>query len=267
MSEQETPDGPAELSLSDPEELGRALRPCARWLVVLDFDGTLSPIVDHPDLATPAPGALAALRALSEATSVAVLSGRPVADVRRRLEGLPVAYAGGHGAELVLADGREAPLVDPAVVAETLDAAEGELRALVDDEPGWLVERKAASLAVHHRLASEDSVASHVPRVEALLERRGRDEPGFDVLAGKAVVEMRPTGADKGAALERILEDTAGRTPLVIGDDVTDEDAFRVARSHGGRAVLVSEAPRPTTATDRISDPDAVVRLLAALVG
>jgi trehalose-phosphatase len=267
VSDDSTIGGSVDLPLSDPEQLGRALRPCGRWLVVLDFDGTLAPIVDHPDLATPAPGALEALRALVEVTSVAVISGRPVADVRRRLEGLPVAYAGGHGAELLLADGREAPLVDPAVAAETLDAAEGDLRALVDDEPGWLVERKAASLAVHHRLASEDSVAIHAPRVHALLERRSREGPGFDVLAGKAVVELRPTGADKGAALERIAEDTAERTPLVIGDDVTDEDAFRVARSRGGRAILVSEAPRPTTATDRISDPAAVVRLLAALVG
>lgn len=256
-----------EVPLADPELLGRALRPAERWLVVVDFDGTLAPIVDHPDLATPAPGALAALRALIDATAVAVVSGRPVADVRRRLEDLPIAYAGGHGAELLLGDGRSAPLVDPAAVADTLDAAERELRTLVDDEPGWLVERKAASLAVHHRLANEDSVDTYAPRVQALLARRRQEAPGFDVLTGKAVVEMRATGADKGAALERIATEASGRTPLVLGDDMTDEDAFRVARSRHGRAILVSEVARPTLATDRISDPAAVVRLLAALAG
>jgi len=255
------------LDLADPERLGAALRPLDRWLVVVDFDGTLAPIVDHPDLASPAPGALDALRVLAAMTAVAVLSGRPVSDVRRRLEGLTAAYAGGHGAELVLADGSDDPLVDPETVSGTLDRAEHVIRGLVDDEPGWLVERKQASLAVHHRLAHADSVTTHGPRVEALLEHHAGEPPGFEVLAGKAVLELRPSAANKGLALERIAGHTPELVPLVIGDDVTDEDAFEVARAHGGRAILVAETDRPTAATDRIADPDAVVRLLAALVG
>lgn len=255
------------LDLTDPERLGAALRPLERWLVVVDFDGTLAPIVDHPDLASPAPGALDALRTLAAATPVAVLSGRPVSDVRRRLEGLTAAYAGGHGAELVLADGSDEPLVDPETVSGTLDRAEEVIRGLVDEEPGWLVERKQASLAVHHRLAHADSVATHGPRVEALLEHHAGEPPGFEVLAAKAVLELRPSAANKGRALERIAERTPELVPLVIGDDVTDEDAFAVARARGGRAVLVAETARPTVANDRIADPDAVVRLLTALVG
>ena len=255
------------LPLADPDRLGTELRPLERWLVVLDFDGTLAPIVDHPDLATPAPGAIEILQVLAAAAPVAVLSGRPIADVRRRLQDLPAAYAGGHGAELVLADGADAPLVDPDTVRSTLDRAEAAMRALVDDEEGWFVERKQASLAVHHRLAGQDSVAAHIPRVQALLEHHAEEPPGFQVMAGKAVVELRPNGADKGRALERLLEHTPQLLPLVIGDDVTDEDAFEVARARDGRAILVAEADRPTAATDRIADPDAVVRLLAALAG
>ena len=259
-----SPDGP---DLTDPDHLGVALRPLDRWLVVVDFDGTLAPIVDHPDLVSLAAGALDTLRALTARTAVAVLSGRPIADVRRRLDGLPAAYAGGHGAELILADGSDDPLVDPDTVSGTLDRAERVIRGLVDEEPGWLIERKQASLAVHHRLAGADSVVNHGPRVEALLEHHASEPPGFEVLAGKAVLELRPTGANKGLALERIAERTPGLLPLVIGDDVTDEDAFEVARSRGGRAILVAETARPTAATDRVADPDAVVRLLAALVG
>lgn len=255
-----------DLPLADPEQLGTELRPLQRWLVVLDFDGTVAPIVDHPDLASPAPGAVDLLDRLVAVTEVAVVSGRPIADVRRRLGGLSAAYAGGHGAELVLADGTDAPLVDPDSVSGTLDRAERAVRELVDDEAGWLVERKQASLAVHHRLAGEGSVATHGPRVQALLEHHAGDPPGFDVLAGKAVVELRPHGADKGRALERIHQYTPDLLPLVIGDDVTDEDAFEVARSRGGRAILVAEDARPSLATDRICDPDAVVRLLAALL-
>jgi len=151
-------------------------------------------------------------------------------------------------------------------VAATLDRAEEGVRSLVDDAPGWLVERKQASLAVHHRLADPDSVLERSPRVHAVLERHATEPPGFDVLAGKAVVELRPVGADKGVALERIMQATPGHIPLVVGDDVTDEDAFEVAVSQGGRAVLVATEDRGSTATDRIADPDAVVRLLTALV-
>lgn len=269
MTARDTPHGLSTdgTGLADPDQLGAALRPLERWLVVVDFDGTLAPIVDHPDLASPAPGALHTLRALAAATAVAVLSGRPIDDVRRRLDGLTAAYAGGHGAELVLADGSDAPLVDPATVSDTLDRAERVIRGLVDEEPGWLVERKQASLAVHHRLADTDSVTAHGPRVEALLEHHANEPPGFEVLAGKAVLELRPSAANKGRALERIAERTPELVPLVIGDDVTDEDAFEVARARGGHAILVAETPRPTAANDRIADPDAVVRLLAALVG
>ncbi len=256
-----------DLPLADPDRLGTELRPLERWLVVLDFDGTLAPIVDHPDLATPAAGAIELLRRVSAVAPVAVLSGRAIADVRRRLQGLEAAYAGGHGAELVLADGADAPLVDPDSVKPSLDRAEAAIRTLVDDEEGWFVERKQASLAVHHRLAGHDSITAHVPRVQALLEHHAAEPPGFQVMTGKAVLELRPNGADKGRALQRLLERTPELLPLVVGDDVTDEDAFEVARAREGRAILVAQTPRPTVATDRIADPDAVVRLLTALSG
>jgi trehalose 6-phosphate phosphatase len=253
--------------LDDAGQVAAELRPVERWLVVLDFDGTLAPIVDHPDLATPAPGAVGAVAALTRRTTVAVVSGRPIADVRRRLGDLEVAYAGGHGTELLLADGSEAPLIDPSTVQATLDQVEAGLEHLLADEPGWLLERKQASLAVHHRLAQEDSVARLLPRVEALLEQRRADPPGFEVLSGKAVAELRPTGADKGAALYRIHAATPHLLPLVIGDDVTDEDAFAAAHELGGQGILVSEEPRATAADRRLADPDAVVRFLEALLG
>ncbi len=252
--------------LRDPDELGQQLRPVEDWLVVLDFDGTLAPIVDHPDLAQPAPGALDALDAVAARAPIAVISGRPIAEVRRRLVDLRATYAGGHGAELVLADGAPAPLIDPDRVAPALDHAEVDVRAIVDAAPGWLVERKQTSLAVHHRLADEDSVLELGPRVQALLERRCDEPPGFQVLAGKAVIELRPVGADKGAALARIADTFPHHLPLVVGDDLTDEDAFEMASSRGGRSVLVASEDRDSAATDRVADPDAVVRLLAALV-
>ena len=252
------------LPASDPAELARSLPAPAATLLVVDFDGTLSPIVDHPDAAAPEAGAVAALAALAAVTTVAVISGRPVDDVRERLEDLPLVFAGGHGAEIVLPDGRRDSLVRPEEVTSVLDDAQSLVRDVLGDSPGWLVEPKATSLAVHHRLAPVDSVESLLPRVAAILERCAEQPPGFHVLAGKAVVELRPDGVDKGAALSRIAALWPTSRPLAIGDDVTDEDAFQAATRLGGQAILVSTDARPTAATHRLTDPAAVVAFLTA---
>jgi trehalose 6-phosphate phosphatase len=252
--------------LAVPEELATALAPPGRWLLVLDFDGTLSPIVEHPDDAGPAAGAIEAITALAALTSVAIVSGRPVADLRVRLGELPVTLAGGHGAEVVLADGTTTSLVaDATGVRSTLDAAQQAVSALVDHDAGWLVERKDASLAVHHRRVAPAERDRVLPAVVASLEDHLESPPGFDLLAGKAVLELRPAGVDKGRAVRWISDREVGSVPLVVGDDVTDEDAFREAQRRGGTSVLVAERPRATVARWRLRDPDAVVTFLMAL--
>lgn len=250
---------------TDPAELGRQLRPATHWLVVVDLDGTLAPIVDHPDQVQLAPGAGDALAALAAQTPVALLSGRPIDDLRSRVGELPITFVGGHGAELHLADGRRIQMLDPQEVDATLAMVAEDIAGVVGDASGWLVERKAASVAVHHRLAPPAEVEDLLPRVQALLARASDTPPGFEVLEGKAVIELRPRGVDKGTALDRIAEQHPAHTPLVLGDDVTDEDAFRAATARGGTAVLVATAPRETAATYRIADPDDVVQLLAVL--
>jgi trehalose 6-phosphate phosphatase len=250
--------------LDDPTELATALGAPERYLVVLDFDGTLSPIVDRPGDAAPAAGALDAVRELAHRTSLAIISGREVDDLLSRLDGLAVTVVGGHGAMVRQPDGSIEHLVDIDAVTATLDAVEAQIRALVDAEPGWLVERKDASLAVHHRLAPEEQVEELLPRVAALLDARCEAPPGYTVVSGKAVIELRPLEIDKGRALRHIAERLPDLQPLVIGDDVTDEDAFVSAAELGGRAVLVAEDPRETAASHRLLDPNAVVAFLAA---
>jgi trehalose 6-phosphate phosphatase len=252
-------------TLLAPTDLAAALAPVERWLVVLDFDGTLSPIVDRPDAARPADGALEAVRAVAERTRVAIVSGRPLDDLRARTGDLPVTWAGGHGAEVVTRDGRLTRMIDPAAVAATLDRAVTAVDALVDRADGWLLERKSTSLAVHHRHVPPSVEATALPQVRAALEARCDDPPGFEVLAGKAVLELRPAGVDKGQALAWLAARAPDLDPLVVGDDVTDEDAFRAAVERGGVGVLVSEIPRPTAASWRLAGSDEVVALLVAL--
>lgn len=250
---------------TDPFELAERLGPVGRLLVVLDFDGVLAPIVDHPEEVSPSPGALDAVLALTDRTSVAVVSGRPMSDLQSRLGPLPVTLAAAHGAEVVHADGTVEHLVDATDLTEQLDTVEAELRALVDAEPGWLVERKPTAVAVHHRLAPQASVEELLPRVRAHLDRSAAGPPAFTVLSGKAVLELRPAGVDKGRALDLIAERTPELSPLVLGDDVTDEDGFRAARTRGGVAVLVADEPRDTAASYRLLDPQTVVTFLGAL--
>jgi alpha,alpha-trehalase len=138
------------------------------------------------------------------------------------------------------------------------------VRALLDGAAGWEVERKPASLAVHHRRADPDDVAARIDDVRAALGGAS-DDGDWELLDGHAVTEVRPAGTDKGTAIEWLDPITAGRRLLVLGDDVTDEDAFRAAEQRGGVTVLVSNEPRRTDARYRLNSPRRVVTLLRRL--
>jgi trehalose-phosphatase len=253
------------LPLIEPAALAAELGPVEHLLIAIDFDGTLAPIVDRPDDAVPAPGAVAAVRRLSERATVVMLSGRTVEDLLARLPDLPVIHAGGHGAQIRDVDGTVLDLIDVATVAQTLDATQASVEPVVDDGIGWFIERKATSLAVHHRLVPEDEVDERLPRVRALMEQRDGDDPGFEVVAGKSVLEMRPRSVSKGRALDRIADRSPQLVPVVLGDDVTDEDAFRSAIARGGHAILVAREDRESVASRRLRDPEAVAALLEHL--
>lgn len=235
-------------------------------VVVLDFDGTLSNLVEHPDDALPVEGAVEVIRDVARLTDVVVVSGRPLEDLRGRLAVDGVTFVGGHGASILTADGRSTSLIDAAAIAPVLDEAERLLEKAVEPDDGWLIERKPASIALHHRVVARPIVSETLPDVrDALLGLADRD-PGWELLEGKAVVELRPAGMDKGVALAHLEVQFRGRSLLVVGDDVTDEDAFRFAEDHDGLGVLVAAHPRQTLATYRLASPDRVVSLLRGLV-
>ena len=255
------PDEDHELALSTPAEVAAALPPVDEAVVLLDFDGTLSHLVDQPGAAEPTDGAAAAIESLAARTRVVLVSGRSVDDLRPRLpDDLDVTFAGGHGAELAHGQGDVEPMVaDLGRVTEHRDAAIDELRGIVGDVEGWVIEVKPTGVAVHYRMAADPD--AHMARVLDVLEAHAVAD--MEVTRGHAVVELRPAGVNKGVAVERLI-DHDPRIPVAFGDDVTDEDTFAEVVARDGIAVLVATEPRATHASMRLADPDAVVAALTA---
>lgn len=237
-------------------------------VVGLDFDGTLSPIVERPEQAALPPGTAGALERLAGRFPVVIVSGRGAADVRSRVGLDGVWYAGSHGFEIT--DGRGRPVPgNPAARHERLvgelDGIERSLRERFGETDGLLVERKPFGVAVHYRL-----LPSAEAEVVAAAGGLAGARPDLEVVHGKRVAEIRPAVEwHKGTAFlwvaGRLRPDGAG--PLVyLGDDTTDEDAFRAVAGRG-TGILVAEEPRPTAATYLLRDPDEVRRFLERLAG
>jgi len=234
-------------------------------VVVLDFDGTISELVEHPQDAKPVKGVVEALREVAELTEVVIVSGRPLDDLQSRLPVDGVSWIGGHGATILRRDGQRMSLVDVDVTAPVLDRAEKAVARILDLDDGWIIERKSASIALHHRVVPLPIVADVLPRARSALQDLTGEPPTWELLDGKSVIEMRPRGVNKGAALEMVAEVFDGRSLLVVGDDVTDEDAFSYAETHGGFGILVATRPRETSATFRLDQPSRVASMLRRL--
>jgi trehalose 6-phosphate phosphatase len=231
-------------------------------LVALDFDGTLAPIEDDPD----APEITRANRRAVERlvdhpdTLVAVVSGRQLADLRPRIGIEGVRYVGNHGLEYTVDGERE---VHPEAEArmEDLQAAREDIEARLADMEGVHVEDKAVTLTVHYRRArnaSAETVRAVVADVVDPIE-------GLKTGSGKMIVEVKPTvDWHKGAIVEWLADEVPESWQTVyVGDDTTDEDAFRVL-GEGDFGVLVGE--RSTAADYRVSAQCEVSRLLDWLV-
>jgi trehalose 6-phosphate phosphatase len=225
-----------------------ALRLGPGFALVLDFDGTLAELGPDPDAIQLPEATHAHLAALSARLggALALLSGRDLRDLARRTP--PQAWRlGGHGLE-VLPPGEAppAPLPPPpeALLAPLREAAR---------HPGVRLELKGPVAALHFRAAPEAAAA-------CLAAARAAAEavPGHAVQAGKMVVEVKPHGAHKGTALRHLSARPpfAGRRPVMLGDDATDEDAMVAALQLGGLAVKIG--PGDSVAPLRAPDPAAV---------
>lgn len=224
-----------------------------------DLDGTLVDIAARPELVEISKELLTRLenarRQLGGA--LAIVSGRSIADIDQLLAPLRLAAAGIHGLEL--RPGPEAAVLN--VSGQVMpEAVRRRLDSLAAEHPDLLLEYKGQSAAVHFRQAPE--LADHVQReTAALLEELGEE---FRLQPGKMVVEIRPAQGDKGQAIRALMQESpfAGRQPMFIGDDVTDEAGFVAVNELDGWSVFVGNPDWSTQARYRLNDVAAVQRWL-----
>jgi len=219
----------------------------------LDIDGTLLEFAAHPSAVTVDPHLAHLLRALYDETAgaLALISGRTVADADSLFAPLKLCVAGQHGAERRdFADNMH--LHAPPVGGLRLAAER--LRRLAAANPDLVLEEKGMNIALHYRGAPRLE-AELVPLLERLVSELGQD---FELQAGKMVLEIKPTGKDKGTAIEEFMQEHPfrGRVPIFIGDDLTDEYGFALVNRLGGHSIKVG--PGASMARWRLADAAAV---------
>jgi trehalose-phosphatase len=251
-------------ALSRSEEIRRRLDGLT-LAVFLDYDGTLTPIVERPEDALLPETVRSAVERLASRCHVAVISGRDLDDVRRMVGIDGIFYAGSHGFD-VAGPGGFAEQHAVEFVPE-LDRAEVELRSLLSTTPNVRLERKRFAIAVHVRQVDD----RRVPEVEAAVDRIALAHGRLRKSVGKKVFEIRPRVKwDKGRALLRLMRvlglDRKDVVPVYVGDDVTDEDAFAAVRDRGiGVVVRGEDDDRATSAHYSLARPEEIGTFLEEL--
>lgn len=220
----------------------------------LDVDGTLIDFADSPEAVRLLPEVRAAIERLSERLggAVALVSGRPLSQLDTLFAPLLLPAAGLHGHELRSDAAARAAM--PQDTSEWLHGLHQRAAALTQRHPGVLVEDKGVSVALHWRAqpqAGADVLAFAQQEIAALS--------GYRLQPGDHVVEFVPEGSNKGLAVEQLMQQPAfaGRTPVFVGDDLTDEFGFQAANRLGGWSVLVGDRAQ-TDARFRVSGTAAV---------
>ncbi|XVF58953.1 hypothetical protein PTKIN_Ptkin07bG0107900 [Pterospermum kingtungense] len=246
-------------------------------VMFLDYDGTLSPIVEDPDRAFMSKKMRKTVRKLAKCFPTAIVSGRCRDKVYKFVKLAELYYAGSHGMDIKGPEKRsksnkdsESVLFQPA--SEFLPMIDEVYKHLVEatkSTPGAKVENNKFCLSVHFRCVEEKKWSELAQQVRSVL----KEYPKLRLTQGRKVLEIRPTIKwDKGKALEFLLEslgfaDCTDVFPVYIGDDRTDEDAFKILRDRGqGFGILVSKFPKDTSASYSLQEPDEVMDFLRRLV-
>ncbi|UCG34912.1 MAG: trehalose-phosphatase [Candidatus Omnitrophota bacterium] len=237
-----------------------------KLVLFLDYDGTLTPIVDRPDLAVLSEDMRAVVKSVSQKHTTAIVSGRMREDVENLVGIKGLFYAGSHGFDIV---GPGFSMVQPQaqklipLISKVIEYFKKELGNI----SGLLVEEKKFSVAVHYRLVDEEK---YLAGIKKCVEEAVAKHDSLRLMHGKKVFEILPAiDWDKGKAIRWIMQalniNWADFSVVYIGDDTTDEDAFRMIRTRGA-GVLVAKDPKESMADFQLSSPQEVKKLFEKIL-
>jgi len=254
-------------------EISRRIREARHILLLSDYDGTLTPIVERPELAELSPQTKRMLWVLTRRHryTVGLISGRALSDLKERVGLKGVVYAGNHGLEI---EGPGIAFVSP--VAEefkpVLHLLHQVLSKTLGAVKGVLVEDKGLTLSVHYRLVDEgrsEEVRHVFERITGPAQTMGK----LRTTSGKKVYEVRPAVAwNKGKAIEVLIKKhrrrgrNHGLLTIFMGDDLTDEDGFKVVENHRGLSIFVGEDNPQSAAGYYVRSPAEVDRFIQQLI-
>ncbi len=231
--------------------------------IFLDYDGTLTPIVEHPDLAYLSTKMRSCLRRLSQLYPLAVISGRGLKDLKSKVKLSSIYYAGNHGLEL---SGPSIQFNIGESYRNEISKAGISLNESLNEIPGIYIEDKQFSLSIHYRNVEP----SLIPIIGEKTHLEIKNNPKLKSRKGKKVIEIFPNiHWNKGSAVLWFLDyfnlKKPNPFPIYIGDDITDEDAF-LAIKDKGIGILVNPYDKPTQATYSLNDSDEVYLFLNSIL-
>jgi|ADGO01.1.fsa_nt_gi trehalose 6-phosphate phosphatase len=239
-----------------------AIHPNVRWALFLDVDGTLLEIAETPEsvyVSSDLKSLLSDVAARLDG-ALALVSGRSIANLDELFSPLRLAASGIHGAERRDARGH---LTRIEIDTTPLREAREDLAAFARLHEGVMIEDKGNAIAVHFRLAPQFAEVVHEKTSETVAQLGSK----YVLQAGKCVFEIRPSATTKGTAVRTFMAEPpfAGRHPIYIGDDVTDEHAFEAVNALGGTSVRVGHAETATHAKYRLASVADVHRWIREL--
>ncbi|MDP8264490.1 MAG: trehalose-phosphatase [Candidatus Aceula lacicola] len=235
-------------------------------VVFLDYDGTLTPIVATPDLAIISDDMRLVVEKLSKKIKVAIVSGRATDDVRSKVKIDGIFYAGSHGFEINDPLGEVKINEEAQAIRPVIDEVQQKLAEKVKDIKGALIENVKYTVSAHYRLVSDEDFPKFEQEVDGVLSQY----PQLRKTSGKKVFEIRPKiDWHKGKAVDWILsifeKEQKDILPVYLGDDTTDEDAFRALKEKGF-GILVATAERETEAEYIVKNPQDVKEVLETFI-
>lgn len=256
--------------LYGPRQVKDRIRKTKQMRLFLDYDGTLAGFAPTPDDILPDPYLIGLMEQLSKRPNIqaAVISGRRLSHIQALLPIKGILLAGTYGIEIFTAQGNYIDRIDYQIVRPTLDLIKPLWENLIKEEPGFYLEDKGWSIALHARDAKSETANQIITLARTCIQSALAQTEVFQILGGHKFLEVAPLLANKGHTINYLLSINPldGALPIYIGDDDKDEEAFRMIMQTDGVAIKVSTHPTKTAAQLRLESPEDVRRWLSGLL-